>query len=259
MSHVSGKVALVTGASQGIGLATAKKLAESGAKVVLAARRSAIIEDHAAEINANGGKAFAVQTDVTRFESVSNGVNRAIEHFGGIDILVNNAGMIDPIARIEDSDPDLWSSAVDTNVKGVYFCIKAVLPFMLKNGAGTIVNMSSGAANSALEGWSHYCSTKAAVKKLTECAHKELGDKGIRVVGLSPGTVATDMMVKIKQSGLNPVSKLDWSVHIPPEWVGEAVIFLCGDRGAPFSGSDFSIKTPEGRELVGLPVEGAPD
>ena len=116
------------------------------------------------------------------------------------------------------------------------------------------MNISSGAANSALEGWSHYCTTKAAAKKLTECAHKEVGDRGIRVVGLSPGTVATDMMAAIKTSGINPVSQLSWSSHIPPEWAAEAIAYLCGPGGAEFAGTDFSIKTEEGRKLVGLPT-----
>ena len=175
--------------------------------------------------------------------------------FGRLDILVNNAGMIDPIARISDSDPDNWSRAVETNIKGVYHGLRAALPVMEARGSGVIVNMSSGAANSALEGWSHYCSTKAAAKKLTECAHREVGDRGVRVVGLSPGTVATDMMAKIRASGVNPVSRLDWSAHIPPDWVAEAVAFLCGPDGASFAGTDFSIKTDEGRQLVGLPIE----
>lgn len=120
-------------------------------------------------------------------------------------------------------------------------------------GGGIIVNISSGAANSALEGWSHYCSTKSAAKKLTECAHREVGDRGIRVVGLSPGTVATEIMSKVKASGINPVSQLDPSSHIPPDWAAKAVLFLCGPGGEPFAGTDFSIKTEDGRRLVGLP------
>jgi len=129
-----------------------------------------------------------------------------------------------------------------------------VIPLMQRNGGGTIVNMSSGAATSALEGWSHYCASKAAVLALTRCTHREYGAKGIRVVGLSPGTVATDMQVLIRDSGVNPVSRLDWSAHIPPEWVARAVIFLCGEEGAMYAGDDFSLKTNEGRKAAGLPL-----
>lgn len=249
------KSALVTGASQGIGLATAQRLASYGARVALAARRRDVVEAHAADIRDAGGEAIAIACDVSRYDEVSAAVEATILAFGRLDILVNNAGMIDPIARISDSDPDNWSRAVETNIKGVYHGLRAALPVMEARGSGVIVNMSSGAANSALEGWSHYCSTKAAAKKLTECAHREVGDRGVRVVGLSPGTVATDMMAKIRASGVNPVSRLDWSAHIPPDWVAEAVAFLCGPDGASFAGTDFSIKTDEGRQLVGLPIE----
>lgn len=105
---------------------------------------------------------------------------------------------------------------------------------MLSNGGGIVVNLSSGAANSALVGWSHYCSGKAAAKKLTEVAHNELHQHNIRVVGLSPGTVATDMMASIRDAKINAVSDLERSTHIPPEWAAEAVAFLCGPEGAEF-------------------------
>ncbi len=259
MIDLKGKTALVTGANRGIGLAVAEKLAEHGAHVVLGGRRLASVEDAAQSIVAQGGSAEATVCDVTSYVSVTEAVENTVQAFGSVDILVNNAGMIDPIACMSESDPEIWGQAIDTNVKGVYHTIRAVLPIMEKQASGTIINMSSGAANSALEGWSHYCSSKIAVRKLTECAHKEMAEKGVRVVGLSPGTVATDMMAKIKSSGINPVSKLDWSTHIPAEWVGKAVVFLCGPEGVEFAGTDFSIKTPEGRARVGLPQEGAPD
>jgi NADP-dependent 3-hydroxy acid dehydrogenase YdfG len=179
-------------------------------------------------------------------------VEWCVEQFGRIDILVNNAGVIDPIARLDESDPALWAAAVDTNLKGVYFGLRAVIPFMKQQGSGTIINLSSGAANSALEGWSHYCSTKAAVKKLTECAHKEVAGNHIAVIGLSPGTVATDMMAKIRDSGINPVSQLNWESHLRAESAAEAVAFLCTPQAHPYSGTDFSLKTEEGRALVGL-------
>ena len=145
-------------------------------------------------------------------------VRRCVDEFGSVDVLVNNAGVIEPIARLADSDPADWTKAIDINVKGVYYGIRACLPTMLEAGGGTIVNVSSGAATSAMEGWSHYCSSKAAVLSVTQCVHKEYGEQGIRMLGMSPGTVATGMQVAIKASGLNPVSQLDPSVHIPAEW-----------------------------------------
>ena len=258
MNELIGKVALVTGASRGIGRATAMELSRLGATVVLAARSETSIASAAAEISNSGGRAIAVRCDVTSFEQVQSAVTRTLGAFDRLDILVNNAGVIEPIDRIADSDPNAWSETIDINLKGVYNGLRAVIAAMEAQGDGTIVNISSGAAISALEGWSHYCASKAAVRMLTACAHKELGDRGIRVVGLSPGTVATDMMAEIKASGINPVSQLEWSTHIPPEWAAKAVAFLCGPGGRAYAGSDFSIKTDEGRAMVGLPAVGVP-
>jgi len=190
------KTALIMGASRGIGLATAYKFAEYGAKVVLAARSYDRVAEAAKAINEKGGIAFAVECDVADYQSVERAVNFTLASTGQIDFLVNNAGVIDPLAHLIDSDPAEWGRAADINYKGVYHGMRASLPHMVEAGGGIIVNMSSGAANSALEGWSHYCSTKAAAKKLTEVAHNELSDKNIRIVGLSPGTVATDMMAR---------------------------------------------------------------
>jgi NAD(P)-dependent dehydrogenase (short-subunit alcohol dehydrogenase family) len=137
---------------------------------------------------------------------------------------------------------------------GVYYGLRAVIPVMEAQGSGTIVNISSGAATSALEGWSHYCATKAAVLSLTKCADTEYREKGILVVGLSPGTVATEMQVKIKTSGINPVSQLDPSVHIPADWVGKAIAWLCETGAADNAGTDVSLRSEEVRKAVGLPV-----
>ena len=246
---LSGKTALVTGASRGIGEAGARRLHAAGANVALLARSSDDIERIAGEL---GERAVAIRCDVADWSSVEAAVAKAADRFGSVDILVNNAGLIDPVARIEDADPDGWGTVVDVNLKGVFHMARACLPHM-KRGGGTIVNISSGAATSALEGWSHYCSTKAGVLMLTKCLHKEEADNGIRAVGLSPGTVATDMQKVIKESGINPVSKLDWSKHIPAEWVGEAIAWLTTDAAREHDGGDFSLKTDAGRDAVGLP------
>ncbi|WP_018997799.1 SDR family oxidoreductase [Hirschia maritima] len=252
MHYLTGKTAIITGASKGIGLATARELAKNGVRVVLSARSTEKLEEETDRLKNEGLIAASITADVSNYSEVEHLVRSTLEIHGQIDILVNNAGTIDPISRLESSNPDDWAKAMDINVNGVYFGMRAVIPIMLKQGHGTIINMSSGAANSALEGWSHYCSSKAAVKKLTECANVELGPKGINVIGLSPGTVATDMMAKIKQSGINPVSKLDWDGHISPEWPAKAVSYLSGIEGKKHAGTDFSIKTEEGRQAVGL-------
>ena len=256
MSDFTDKTYIISGASRGIGAATAKLLAERGAHVVLAARSGDAIAGIANDLTDAGFSAIAVPCDVSDYASVKALTDKTLDAFGRIDVLVNNAGVIDPIARIDESDPEAWSRVVDINFKGVYYAAHAALPAMLSQGSGVIINISSGAATGALEGWSHYCATKAGVLSLTKCLHKEYADKGIRTAGLSPGTVATDMQVKIKASGINPVSQMDFSDHIPPEWVAKAIAWLSTDDAADIAGVDFSLKTDAERARVGLPPVG---
>ncbi len=255
MQQLENKTVLITGASQGIGEATARYFAKHGAKVVLVARNTEKLNSIVHDIHRDGGIALAVSGDVADYATLETAVNVTCESFNKLDILVNNAGIIDPVARIAESNVTAWSKVVDVNLKGVYHGLKAAIPAMLDNpNGGTIVNISSGAATGALEGWSHYCSTKAAVLSLTRCAHKEYADQGIRVVGLSPGTVATDMQVVIRDSGINPVSKLKWSQHIPSEWVAKTIGYLTSEEASDLAGDDFSIKNDEGRKRAGLPL-----
>ena len=250
--ELTGKVAIVTGASKGIGAAAARDLAGHGVRVVLAARSLARIEQLAVDINNAGGEAMAIACDVSSYDDVKALIEKAISVFSRVDILVNNAGMIDPIVSLVDSDPEKWVSAADINYKGVYYGLRVVLPHMLVQGGGVIVNLSSGAATKALAGWSHYCSSKAAALSLTRCAHEEYGRHGIQITGLSPGTVATEMQISIKESGINPVSQLDPSVHISPEWVGRAVVWLCTTAAAEHAGTDVSLRDDDNLRKIGL-------
>ncbi len=250
------KSALITGASAGIGAAGARELASHGVAVMLMARSQDKLQILVSEIEQAGGEAAYFCGDVSNIEDVKGAIEACVDNFGSIDLLVNNAGLIDPIDRIEDSDPIDWGETVDVNLKGVYYGIRFALPHMKRNGGGTIINISSGAATGALEGWSAYCSTKAAVLSLTKCVHKEEAENNIRMIGLSPGTVATEMQVQIKASGINPVSQLDPSVHIPAVWVGKTICWLCTAEADIYRGTDFSLKTDEGRKHVGLPPIG---
>ncbi|MCL4134076.1 UNVERIFIED_CONTAM: hypothetical protein GTU68_052530, partial [Idotea baltica] len=139
--NLTGKTALITGASRGIGASAAREFAAAGANVVLAARTSDEIQAIAAEI---GPKALAVTCDVSRYDDVVQAVNAAQTRFGGLDILVNNAGVIDPISHLAESDTEGWGRAIDINVKGVYHGLRAAIPVMEGRG-GVIVNISSGA------------------------------------------------------------------------------------------------------------------
>lgn len=246
---LSGKTALITGASRGIGAAAARAFAAQGANVVLMARGRDAIAEIAGEI---GKQALAVPVDVTRYWEVEAAVNAAAETYGSVDILVNNAGAIEPIAGMEEVDPDGWGQVIDVNLKGVFHGMRAVLPAMLARGEGTILTVSSGAAHNPLEHWSAYCASKAGAAMLTRSLHLEHGAAGIRAMGLSPGTVATQMQKDIKASGVNPVSELDWSDHIPPEWPAMALSWMCTGESDGYLGEEISLRAPEIRQKLGL-------
>ncbi len=252
MSGLRGQAAVVTGASRGIGAETARALAAAGVSVILAARDGAACEALAAEIRAGGGTARAIVCDVAKAGDVAAAVALSREVFGRIDILINNAGVIAPIGMLSRTSAEAWSAAIDVNLKGVYHGMRAALPHMTAQRSGVILTVSSGAAHNPLEGWSAYCAAKAGAAMLTQVAHLEAGARGVRILGLSPGTVATDMQVAIKASGVNPVSQLDWSAHIPADWPARAIVWLCGPDGAEFAGREVSLRDETIRRRVGL-------
>lgn len=247
--ELAGKTVAITGASRGIGAAAARAFAEAGANVALLARDRDAIAGLAGEI---GAKALAVPCDVTRYWEVETALNAAATTFGRLDVLISNAGVIDPIAGIAAADPDIWGQAIDINLKGVFFGIRAVLPVMRQAGGGTIITVSSGAASHPIEAWSHYCASKAGAAMLTRCLDLEERGHGIRAMGLSPGTVATQMQREIKASGINPVSQLNWSDHIPPDWPARALVWMCGPGGDGHLGQEISLRDPAIRAEVGL-------
>ncbi|MCV6825693.1 MULTISPECIES: SDR family oxidoreductase [Halocynthiibacter] len=246
---LSGKTVVITGASKGIGASAARLFAEAGANVALLARSADAIAELAGEI---GQKALAIPCDVSRYWEIDNAFQTVLREFGSLDVLVNNAGVIDPITSIVESDPESWSHAIDINLKGVFNGVRAALPTMLAQKSGTILNVSSGAAHGPLEGWSAYCSGKAGAAMLTRCTHLEAGSAGIRVMGLSPGTVATEMQVKIKASGINPVSKLEVSDHIPPDWPAKALLWMCSAEADTYLGEEIALRDETIRAKVGL-------
>ncbi len=243
------KVVVITGASRGIGAAAVRAFAGAGASVALLARDAAKIVDLAAEMGPN---AMALPCDVTDWSAMQASMQAVQARFGRIDVLINNAGVIDPIARLADADPADWGQAIDINLKGVFHGLRAVLPIMRAQGAGTVITISSGAAVNPIEGWSSYCASKAGALMLTRMAHLEEAAHGLRVLGLSPGTVATDMQRQIKASGVNAVSQLDFSVHIPAEWPARALLWMCGPAADDWLGKDVSLRDEAIRRAVGL-------
>jgi len=245
----SGQIVLITGASRGIGAAAAEHLASLGAQVVLTARSEGELAKLAEKI---GPKALAIACDIADFKQVQAAVDQTVARFGRLDIVVNNAGMLLPVHRLADFEPADWDRVIDVNVKGVFYMMKAALPIMTAQGGGTILNISSGAAYGVLEGWSHYCASKAAVLQLTRSGHAEYGDQGIRCLGLSPGTVATQMQKDIKASGVGPVAKLNWEDHVPADWPARTLLWMCSAQADSYLGQEISLRDPVIREKVGL-------
>lgn len=248
---LQGKTVVVTGASRGIGEAAARAFGGAGANVVLLARSGDAIGRIAREI---GDRTLAVTCDVSSWSQMKAAVDQAVWRFGGVDVLVNNAGVIEPISMLRNSDPAAWSKAFDINLKGVFHGMRAVVPVMRKRGGGTVLTVGSGAAYNALEGWSHYCASKAAALMLTKALHKEEARAGIRALSLSPGTVATDMQREIKASGVNPVSAMAWDDHIAPEWPARALMWMCTPEADAFLGGEVTLGDPEVRASLGLPA-----
>jgi len=249
MQDMSGQTVLITGASRGIGADTARIFAAAGANVALVARSSAAITALAEEI---GAQAIAISCDVSDYDAVAAAVDQTVARFGGLNVLIGNAGVIEPISHMATVDPTAWGHVIDINLKGVFYGMRAALPVMLAAGKGTILTVSSGAAHGPVEAWSHYCSSKAAAAMLTRCVDKENGAAGIRAMGLSPGTVATQMQREIKASGINPVSQLDWSDHIPADWPARALLWMCSDAADSWLGQEISLRDPDIRAAVGL-------
>jgi NAD(P)-dependent dehydrogenase (short-subunit alcohol dehydrogenase family) len=249
MQDVTGKTVLITGASRGIGADTARWFTRAGANVALLARGADEILELAASI---GSKAMAIPCDVSDYKAVSAAVSQTVEQFGGLDVLIGNAGVIEPIVHLADADPEAWSRVIDINLKGVFYGMHAALPVMRAAGGGTILTVSSGAAHGPVEAWSHYCASKAGAAMLTRCLDKENGQSGIRAMGLSPGTVATQMQREIKASGINPVSQLDWSDHIPADWPARALLWMCSSDADPWIGQEISLRDESIRTRIGL-------
>lgn len=247
--QLQGKTVMVTGASRGIGAETARLFAQAGAKVALLARTREAIADLAGEL---GDTALAIPCDVSRYWEVEAAVNATVDTFGSLDVLIGNAGVIEPISRLETSDPEAWGHVIDINLKGVYYGMRAALPVMTAAGGGTIITISSGAAHNALEGWSHYCASKAGAAMMTRALDLESRDQGIRAMGLSPGTVATQMQREIKASGVNAVSRLDWSDHIPADWPAKALLWMCSSDADDYLGQEVSLRDPAIRARIGV-------
>lgn len=243
LSSLRGKAVLITGASRGIGAAAVRSFVQAGAQVGMVARRTDALAELADETGA-----IPIACDMADYSAVAQAVATLHDRFGRLDVLVNNAGVIDPIAPLAQVDPDEFGRLIDINLKGAFHGLRAAMPVM--QPGGTIITVGSGAAHGPLEGWGAYCSSKAGAWMLTRVAAKEAPH--LRIMSLSPGTVATDMQRTIRASGINPVSQLDWSAHIPPEWPALALAWMCTPDADACIGQEVSLRDEGIRARLGL-------
>ena len=224
-NNIAGKVVVITGASSGLGEATARHLAAGGAIVVLGARRVERIQTLANELTGRGAKALAIATDVTQRNQVQRLVDTAVQTYGRIDVMVNNAGLM-PQSLLERLKVDEWDQMIDVNIKGVLYGIAAALPYMKEQKAGHFINVSSVAGHKVGLGSSVYAATKFAVRALSEGLRQEVKPYNIRTTVISPGAVATELPNTITDPAvLQRVSKLYEDVAIPADSFARAVAY----------------------------------
>ncbi|WP_236169550.1 SDR family oxidoreductase [Pseudomonas atacamensis] len=223
MLNIQEKVIVITGASSGIGEATARLLAERGAKVVLGARRTERLAVIAEEINGAGGHAQFRALDVTDQQDVQRFVDFAVEHYGRVDVLVNNAGVM-PLSRLDALKVDEWNRMIDVNIRGVLHGIAASLPLMQRQRAGQIINIASIGAYAVSPTAAVYCATKYAVRAISEGLRQEVGGD-IRVTVIAPGVTESELAESISDEGGREEMKSFRKIAIPAEAIARAIAY----------------------------------
>ena len=224
-SSIGGRVVVITGASSGLGEATACHLAAAGASVVLGARRADRLTSLAGKLSAAGGKALALETDVTRFDQVKRLVDTAVQTCGRIDVMINNAGLM-PQSLLERLKIDEWDRMIDVNIKGVLYGIAAALPYMQQQKSGHFINVSSVAGHKVRPGGTVYSATKHAVRVISEGLRQEVKPYNIRTTLISPGAVDTELPNTITDPVVGENMRKFYDEYaIPPDSFAQAVAF----------------------------------
>lgn len=225
VENISGKIIVITGASSGLGEATARMLSSMGATIVLAARRKDRIEALADELKKNGGKALAVETDVTDAAQVKALVDTAVKEYGRVDVMLNNAGLM-PQSLLEQLRIEDWNQMIDVNIKGVLYGIAAALPHMKEQKSGHFINVSSVAGHGVHPGSAVYSATKYAVRALSEGLRQEVKPYNIRTTIISPGAVATELTKSVSDPAFSKsIGKFYEKNAIPADSFARAVVY----------------------------------
>jgi NADP-dependent 3-hydroxy acid dehydrogenase YdfG len=225
MENIEGKVVVITGASSGLGEATARLLSAEGAIVVLGARRVERLNSLADGLIAKGGKALAVATDVAHCDQVKRLVDTAVQQFGRVDVMINNAGLM-PQSLLERLKIDEWDRMIDVNIRGVLYGIAAALPHMIQQKSGQVINVSSVAGHKVRPGATVYAATKHAVRILSEGLRQEVKPYNIRTTIISPGAVTTELPNSITDpDAAARINKFYEEVAIPADSFARAVLF----------------------------------
>ena len=240
---LAGKAAIITGAGRGIGRAIALAFAQEGADVLAASRTLSEVAETAEEVRALGRHALPLKVDVSNRDEVERMVAQALEEFGKLDILVNSAGIYGAIGPLVDNDPEKWVQTVRINLFGSFFCARAVLPVMIRQRRGKIINLSGGGATSPLPNFSAYASSKAAIVRLTETLAEEIKGFNIQVNAIAPGGVNTRLTDEILaaeaaagEEMLARTRRQKETGGVPPERAAALAVFLASEESDGLSG-----------------------